>query len=143
MATRNAAIIVDADLAAAYNAAPKIAQKKIQTTLRQMLQTTALKGKTSGAAPATTQPPQFSAHESRLLLTINRGLNAQQCQRITELTDKMEYASITDAEHAELMRLSQAAEKLHAARLKAMIKLAELRGISFDELLKQLGIEAH
>ena len=143
MATRNTAIIVDAKLAAAYHAAPKIAQKKIRATIRQMLQTKrAVPHKMKpDDAEVVAAPPHFSAKESRLLLTINRGLSAQQHQRIAELTDKMEYAVITDAEHAELMRLSQEAEKLYATRLKAMIELAAWRGISVDELLKQLGIK--
>ena len=58
-----------------------------------------------------------------------------------ELTDRMEFESITDEEHAELLRLTDKAEQLQAVRLKAVIDLAKLRGVSFEEMMKQLGFK--
>jgi hypothetical protein len=212
MATKNAEIVVDAELAAAYQAAPTAKRKEAISAFREVLR------KADGVVPIRHQPSKdiffggivlrvadalspakrrryielkkkeklsipearelsaldsenrrllqakeqqkkqekrdsrtersqdqathFSQKESRLLLTINRGLSAEKRQRIEDLTDKMEYDSITDDEHRELGQLSRESEKLSVRRLKAMIELADLREISFDELLKQLGIES-
>ena len=132
MATRNAAILVDAKLAEAYNAAPQKAQKKVQAAIREMLQNGQQghpgEDRSNGAKKPQIQAAHFSAKESKLLLTINRGLSAEQRRRSEELIDKMEYASIIDDEHTELMQLSQESEKLSAQRLKAMIELARNAG---------------
>lgn len=76
----------------------------------------------------------FSGRESELLLIIGRHLTTQQRHEIEELTDKMEYGSLADIEHERLIALADESEKIYAQRLRAMLELAELRGISFDEL---------
>ena len=73
--------------------------------------------------------------------SLRRNLSDEQRTRILELTDKMEFESITDKEHAELLRLTDKAEQLQAVRLQAAIELAKLRGVSFEEVMKQLGVK--
>jgi hypothetical protein len=58
-----------------------------------------------------------------------------------ELTNKMEFESITDEEHAELLCLSDETEKLAVERLRAVIDLAKYRKVSVDELMEQLLME--
>lgn len=132
MATKTATITVDADVAQAWNAAPAAKRKRIHAVIRNQL--------FNGGA-VKKEVPHFSKKESELLLLISRNLSDEQRARMLELTDKMEFESITDKEHAELLRLTDKAEQLQATRLQAVIELAKLRGISFEEVMKQLGFK--
>lgn len=132
MATKTATITVDADVAQAWNAAPAAKRKKLHAVLRNQL----LNG---GAVKK--EVPHFSKKESELLLRIGREFPSGQWQRIEELTDKMEFESITDEEHAELLRLTDLLEADRVKRLEAVVELAKYRKVSLDEVMKQLGME--
>ena len=136
MAERKASALssirVAEDIARSWKTASVTDREKLQEQMRRYLR----KG-----AKTKSDAAHFSGRESELLLIINRHLTAQQRREIEELTDKMEYDSITDDEHERLIALSDESERMYAERLRAMLELAELRGISFDELLEQLGIE--
>ncbi len=132
MSSRTAAINVDADIAQAWESASAAKRKQLQVQIRNWFKVSAeTKKKVS----------HLSRKESELLLRISQDLAPQKRQRIDELTDKMEFGSITDEEHAELLRLADEMEKLAVDRLKAVIELAKYRKISVDELMKQLGME--
>ena len=131
MSSRTAAINVDADIAQAWESASTAKRKRLQAQIRKWLEVSA----------ETKKVPHLSRRESELLLRISQDLAPQSRQRIEELTDKMEFESITDQEHAELLRLSDEAEKLAGERLRAVIELAKYRKVSVDELMKQLGME--
>jgi len=131
MSSRTAAINVDADIAQAWESASTAKRKRLQAQIRKWLEVSA----------ETKKVPHLSRRESELLLRISQDLAPQNRQRIEELTDKMEFESITDQEHAELLRLSGEAEKLAGERLRAVIELAKYRKVSVDELMKQLGME--
>lgn len=130
MAARQATITIDARLAEAYNQAPAAQRKEILQTIKQkLLRTTKAKA------------PRLSKKETELFLIINQGLPADQQKRIEELTEKMEFESITDAEHAELLRLTDAMEIAQVKRLKAVAELAKVRNVSLSEMMHQLGLE--
>jgi hypothetical protein len=132
MANGTMTITVDADTGKAWNAASPAQRKRLQVQLKTWLNDRALPRK---------QAPHLSRKESELLLKINQDLSAQHRQRMAELTDKMEFASITKAEHAEMMRLVEEAEALAVTRLEAVIELAKYRKIPPDQMLRQLGME--
>jgi hypothetical protein len=129
MSTRNATIIIDAKLAADYNAAPKTRQKKALSAMRQALRT---------EKERKAKVPRLSKRESQLFLRINRGLSEEQRRRMEELNEKVEESTITDEEHAELLRLAELAERISVDRLRAVIDLAKLRKVSPEALMKQL-----
>jgi hypothetical protein len=132
MANGNATITVDARLAAAYNAAPKTRQKKALSALRQALR----------AAPdQKTKAARLSKRETELLLRINRTLAPEKQRRYDELKEKREAETLTPAEYKELLRFVAEHQELWAKRLEAVVKLAQLRGVSPPEMLKQLGID--
>lgn len=131
MATKTATITVDADVAQAWNAAPAEERKRLQAELRRKLLNGAL----------TNEVSHFSKKESDLLLRINRNLPDKQRERIRELTDKLEFESITNKEQSELLRLTDKAEQLQAERLQAVLELAKLRGVSAETVMKQLGVK--
>lgn len=90
----------------------------------------------------TNEISHFSKKDSDLLLRINRNLPDKQRERIRELTDKLEFESITDKEQSELLRLTDKAEQLQAERLQAVLELAKLRSVSVETVMKQLGVKA-
>jgi len=48
--------------------------------------------------------------------------------------------TISEREYEELLSLWQEVERRNVERLKALIELAKLRGVSVQELMRQLGI---
>ena len=92
------------------------------------------------ALQAERNAPRLSAAESTLLVCINQGFPEELRDRIATLRGKREDEVITDTEYEELTRLTDRAEELHAARMAALVELAQLRGISLSVLMDQLGI---
>ena len=132
MANGTMTITVGAEVGKAWNAASPVQRKRLQAQLKTWLNDSAMPRK---------QAPHLSRREAELLLKINQDLSAQHRQRISELTDKMEFASISKAEHAELLRLADEAEALAVTRLEAVIELAKYRKVPPDQMLRQLGME--
>ncbi len=132
MAMRTATITIDADLATAYNTAPKPQQREALSVFRQALRVVAGKRKTAAS---------LSKQETALFLKINRSLSEPQQQRLAALNEKIEESQLTEKEHAELLRLTDRVEKLWVERLRAIIELAKLRKLPPEELMRQLEIE--
>lgn len=63
--------------------------------------------------------------------------NAQ--QRYDELFEKLQDEQITKAEYKELMQLVEQAEQHNLEWLEALVKLADLRGVSIQEIKNQLN----
>ncbi|MBA3715527.1 MAG: STAS/SEC14 domain-containing protein [Pyrinomonadaceae bacterium] len=87
------------------------------------------------------ETPGLSERETELLLKINQGLPPDTQQRVNELIDKRQSYTITQDELQELIQLTDQIEMFDAERLKHLIGLARLRGITLDELIKKLGIK--
>jgi hypothetical protein len=85
--------------------------------------------------------PHLTADESALLARINHGLPAEDRDRMRALIEKRDEETITTEEWRELAALTDRLELLHANRLAALAELAKLRGITFDEVMSQLGIQ--
>ncbi|RIK38806.1 MAG: hypothetical protein DCC55_20035 [Chloroflexi bacterium] len=71
---------------------------------------------------------------------INQGLPPAVRQRYQELNSRLEAEVLTPEEHQELLGLIDQIEQADAIRLKQLIELAQLRGMSLDELMQQLNI---
>jgi hypothetical protein len=85
--------------------------------------------------------PTLSSNESKLFAQINETLPEAIRHRKLALTRKRKNLTLTKAEHQELLRLTQAAERLDVKRLSALTKLARLRQLSVRALMKDLGIK--
>jgi len=131
MATKSATITVDANLATAYNAAPRIRQKKAQAAMRRVLQESRDTGSTV---------PHLSPQETALFLRINSHLSPEQQSRYDELRVKREAEVLTPAEHTELLHYIDAITTLWTDRLQALLDLAQLRRMSPQQLMQQLAI---
>jgi len=84
--------------------------------------------------------PGLPQREVELIQLINRGVPAEVRQRYDELNDALSAENITDEEHQELLGLIEQVKQADVERLRHLIELAQLRQISSDELIKQLGL---
>jgi hypothetical protein len=131
MAAKNSVIRVEPELAEAFNKAPRQQQERVKSAMRNVLRL---------VPDARPKVSHFSKKESELLLKISQGLTLPQRERLQHLTDKMEYKSISVAEHKELLRLTDKMEQLWNRQLQAVIELARIRKITPNALLRQLGM---
>ena len=85
--------------------------------------------------------PRLTSDETELLQTINSGLPESFWSRYRELIARRRAASLTEAEHQELIALSDQAEEKTLQRTEALIALAQLRRVGLEELRRSLGIQ--
>lgn len=62
--------------------------------------------------------------------------------RLRRLRSKSQQGALTPAEHAELLQFVQRVEQQDLVRVKALVQLAQKRGVTVPDLLQELGIEA-
>jgi hypothetical protein len=92
------------------------------------------------ALRAQRRTPSLPKREAELLQLINRGLPAEVRQRYDALNDKLHAETITGEEHQELLGLIEQVKQADAERLRSLVELAQLRQLSLDELMEQLGL---
>jgi hypothetical protein len=85
--------------------------------------------------------PLIKSAESDLLLKINAGFPTSKWERLQYLDWKMESTGLNEKEAAESLKLAVAYENHSVDRLQLLIKLANLRGVSLDEVMAQLGLK--
>ncbi len=84
----------------------------------------------------------LSLAEADLIHQINTTYSAEKRRRYTELYEKFQQDKITPKEHRELLKLNGEFEMLNAKRLEYFGKLAEMRGQSLKEVIKDFGIKS-
>ena len=92
------------------------------------------------ALQAQRRAPSLPKDETELLQQINCGLPADIRQRYDALNAKLHDETITPEEHEELLTLLDRMELADAERMQLLIALAQLRSVSVDTLMEQLGI---
>jgi len=85
--------------------------------------------------------PVLPAAESELLLKINHPVPDDLLHRYDELIARRDARTLTAEEHEELLRLTDQVELLEAERMRRLIELAQLRQITLNELMGQLGFQ--
>lgn len=78
--------------------------------------------------------------EAELLSKINQGLSLKLQKRFDELAEKLESKTMTQKEREEFLKLTNRIEKQDAKRIELLGKLAEVRQVTLDELMKDLEI---
>ena len=86
-----------------------------------------------------TQDKTLRARELLYKIT-NTVLNVVQTERYQVLVEKLEFGTMTDAEHTELDILANQEEKLRNQRVKYMIELAQLRAVTLPQVMESLGL---
>jgi len=92
------------------------------------------------ALQAQRRAPSLPKDETELIQQIHCGLPADIRQRYDALNAKLHDETITPEEHEELLRLIDRIELADAERMQRLVALAQLRGVSVDTLMEQLGI---
>jgi hypothetical protein len=83
--------------------------------------------------------PSLTKNETALLQKINVRLSVDDEVRLEHLNKKLHDETLTKNEHEELMGLLGHVEQLDVERMSALIELAALRGVSLEDMMKQLG----
>ena len=92
------------------------------------------------ALQARRRAPSMPKNEADLLQKINQGPSPEVRRRYEGLTAKLRAETIMPEEHQELLQLIDQIELADAERMQHLIALAQLRQVSVDALLHQLGI---
>lgn len=79
--------------------------------------------------------------EAELLAQINKGFPAAKFERLQYLDWKLETGGLSEKEAAESLRLATAYENYTVRRLQLLVKLADLRKVSLDDLMVQLELK--
>ncbi|MCC6724710.1 MAG: STAS/SEC14 domain-containing protein [Saprospiraceae bacterium] len=87
--------------------------------------------------------PSLAKREAELLLKISEGYPVELRKKYDALASKMQDKTISPDEHREILNLTDRMEALDAKRLELLLELAQLRNISLDQLLSQLGLPPH
>ena len=78
--------------------------------------------------------------ESDLFQQIQIGLPEETWHRYHKLIDQRRDEVITAAELDELIQITDAIEAANVRRMRALVELSKLRGITLDETMNELGI---
>ncbi|MDB9495089.1 hypothetical protein PN477_10705 [Spirulina subsalsa CS-330] len=70
-----------------------------------------------------------------MIKTVNRRFSRPEQARIDELRGKNERGELTEIEHQELLVYVERAEEMDVIRLEAMMKLAELRAVTLENIM--------
>lgn len=84
--------------------------------------------------------PSLPKREAELLQQINQGFPLVERQRYNLLNQKLLDETLMPDENQELGLLIEQIERSDVERLTHLIELAQLRGITLDALMDQLGI---
>lgn len=85
--------------------------------------------------------PSLPEQESILLQKIGEGLPDVIQNRYETLQKKLLAEEVAPDEHYELLELIEITEQADADRLSALIQLSQLRQVSLDTLMSQLGLQ--
>jgi hypothetical protein len=88
-------------------------------------------------------PIALSQEEDKLLKQINSGLLSNKQFRFNYLIARRDTRTLTDSEHIELLKLTEEIEKNDVMRLKKIAKLAELKGVGLNEVVRIYNIKPY
>ena len=92
------------------------------------------------AVRATRIAPHLSGEETKLLRTIQKTLPEKSLRRMKELQTFRDNENLSPEGFAELAKLIEKLEEIHAQRMNALIALADLRGVTFQTAMHQVGL---
>jgi hypothetical protein len=84
---------------------------------------------------ANSQTKNSHSHETEILKKIYRKFSAEKLSQIRFLKEKRQIEELNEAEFSELASLTESLEEFHANRMKNVVKLAKMRGLSLEETL--------
>jgi hypothetical protein len=91
---------------------------------------------------ASRNAPHLIQAESRMLEQIHHAIPTDVQTRFETLLEKRDAFTLTDAEHNELLQLTDVIENLDAKRVTLLGELARNRGVTLEQIMRDLGITA-
>jgi hypothetical protein len=88
------------------------------------------------------QVQSISLSESELILKINHCIPDDLQQQFNDLIAKRDSLTLSDAEQAELIQLTDQIEDLDVKRIEYLAQLAQLRKRSLTEVMQDLNIQS-
>ena len=82
----------------------------------------------------------FSKEEADLMEQINLGLSQNELNKLNSLVQKSEEGILTNNELETYQDLSAKMETLNVKRITALAQLANLKGLSLDNTMEELGL---
>ena len=92
------------------------------------------------ALQARRKAPCLTKDESELMLKISQSAPPDVRKRFAELVARRQEEKLTPDEHQELLRLNDLIEKSDAERMRHMLELARIRGVSLEVMMEELGM---
>jgi hypothetical protein len=83
----------------------------------------------------------ISKKESELLLKINIGLSDTEQLLFNHLIEKRDAETITNEAFEQLVELTDKSEALNVQRMKALVELSKIRGVTLSQLMADLNIK--
>ena len=83
----------------------------------------------------------LNQRESELLLKINQIIPSDIQNNYNNLIAKRDGLTLTNNEHQELLHLTEQIELQQAQRVECLVELANLRGVSLNTLMENLGVQ--
>ena len=80
--------------------------------------------------------------EADLIHLIKNAIPPAVQRRYDELKGKRRAETLTPAEHDEFLRLIELVEQIDAQRVQYLAQLARLRGVTLEQVMTDLGIQA-
>ena len=84
--------------------------------------------------------PHISGEEGKILRTIQQTFPEKKLLRMKELQALRDDEKLSPEGFGELAELIEKLELFHAERMKAVADLADLRGVTFQTTMKQVGL---
>ncbi|OQY54786.1 MAG: hypothetical protein B6245_20760 [Desulfobacteraceae bacterium 4572_88] len=92
------------------------------------------------ALQARRKAPCLTKDESELMLKISQSAPPDVRKRFAELVARRQEEKLTPDEHQELLRLNDLIEKSDAERMRHMLELARIRGVSLEVMMGEPGM---
>ena len=87
--------------------------------------------------------PSVSAREAALLQQVNLGIAPETWQLYAILKEKFQDNTIASVELTQLQKITEQVEGANVKRIEALGELAQIRNVSLDVVMAQLGLPAH
>jgi hypothetical protein len=84
--------------------------------------------------------PHISGEESKILHVIQKTLPDKSLRRMKELQTLRDDEKLSPEGFAELAGLIEKLEEIHAERMNAVAELADLRGVTLQTAMQQVGL---
>ena len=87
--------------------------------------------------------PSVSAREAVLLQRVNLDIAPETWQLYTILKEKFQNNTMTSAELTQLQKITAQVEAANVKRIEVLGELAQIRNVSLDVVMAQLGLPTH